>query len=300
MVLVFPPIQGDGGSHDTLCSQPSIRVASGTHPRTRLAAKAKVGRGDRAWRTATIGYYTKGAMVRSSLRRCGRDGGVNTLPTWATSCLLQARLHQETIEHWTLCFQVFLQLVAEVLGDLSEAFVQGIGSVAKGWRPATENARRATLPHARPIGDIMHMWARFRQQLPKMCQEDLSQEPTAASSKTHEWQIRRGMTALCDFAPTLEIMDAVLRCFFGNCADSLGEKEAVKYLYDQECVHESSQHTAAQRRIPIHGHLQTTYLFAVAWQGLFCDYPWYKARESATGESSLEVGQGLQEYGVYG
>ena len=143
-----------------------------------LAAGAKVGRGDRAWRTATIGYYTKGAMVRLSLRRCGRAGGVITLPSNATSCrpLLQARMHQETTENWTLCFQVFLQVVAEVLGDLSEEFVQSIVSVAKDWSSAIEHARRATLPHARPIGDITHMWARFRQQLPKKCKENLSQE----------------------------------------------------------------------------------------------------------------------------
>ena len=44
------------------------------------------------------------------------------------------------------------------------------------------------------------------------------------------------MEALCDSAPTLEIMDAVLRCFLEYCADALGEKEAVKYLYDQDYV----------------------------------------------------------------
>ena len=158
-----------------------------------LAADAKVSRGDRVWRTATIGYFKKGALVRSSQRRCGRDGAVIALPAYATSCrpLLQAHIRRDTHENWTLCCEVFPQLVAEVLGALCEEFVQSILSLAINWSPATENARR-------PIGDITHMWARFRHQLPKKCKEGLSQEPTVASSKTHAWQIQRGTKALCD------------------------------------------------------------------------------------------------------
>ena len=92
-----------------------------------LVADAKVGKGERAWRVATIGFLGKSGLHRSSLKRLGAGGRVQSM-VYTTSCrpVVQALFDQETNDNWVALFDLFLDLGALVLGISREHFAASI------------------------------------------------------------------------------------------------------------------------------------------------------------------------------
>jgi hypothetical protein len=181
------------------------------HEQLILGVDAKVGKGNGAWRIATIGFYVKDELVRSSLRRFDEGRRVRCLAYTTTfRPLLQALMHHETTNNYRDFFNHFLDLGAFVLRISREHFAQSIVSLGKDFCDAAEQARLQFLPHARPCGDSTHMFARFALQLPRKCLDVGSTDITAVSAKTHDKQVSSGMRDVCGSAPTIDILDAVL------------------------------------------------------------------------------------------
>jgi hypothetical protein len=193
------------------CKGMMALLQSYKHEQLILGVDAKVGKGSGAWRIATIGLYVKDELVRSSLRRF--DGGrrVRCLSYTTTfRPLLQALMHHESTPNYRDFFNDFLDLCAFVLGISREHFAHTLVSLGKDFCDAAEQARLELLPKARPCGDSTHMFARFALQLPRKCGAAAPSEITAASAQAHDKQISSGMRVVCESAPTIDILDAVL------------------------------------------------------------------------------------------
>ena len=238
-----------------------------------LAVDAKVGRGNAAWRTASIGFYKKSELAKTTLTR--RDHKSLQMRAYTTSfCpVLQARMHQETNENWSAMFNDFVDIIAHVRGIEREVAKQSCFQCAKDFNDAIENGRKNICPDARPIGDPTHMWARFGLQLPRKCRDVATEEPTAASQKPNSQQMLSGMEAMCTLSPTIDILDVVLEHFLVQCTDILKEQAATDYLRENNYVVKVAREQVQRWHIEIRDEHKQSFWFCPAWQGLFGAYP---------------------------
>ena len=236
-----------------------------------LAVDAKVGKGPRAWRIATIGFLGKTGLRRTNIKRWNGFRVQGLAYTTSFMPVLQALINEETTENYIALYNLFLDLGSHILGISRDHFARSIRRLAKDFNPGSEAARLSVLDSARPCGDTTHQNARFAIQLPKKCRNTSVQEPSLRSDRPHHEQILEGMRVFCLAAPTIDILDAVLVVAQDFWSTVLGEAEAVKYLTTEKYVERVPREKLQEWKIHVASDTKDAFYFCKAWVGLFAN-----------------------------
>lgn len=134
------------------CRGMLLALQSYRHEELLLGVDAKVGKGSKSCRIATLGLLVKENLTRSSFKRDSSGNCIRILAYTTTfKPILQALMNWETDDNYCDFMNVFLNLCAITLG-ISEDFLRThCVLMAKDFNQSSENARAQVMPHARPL-----------------------------------------------------------------------------------------------------------------------------------------------------
>ena len=139
------------------CRGMLLALQSYRHEQLLLGVDAKVGKGSKSCRIATLGLLVKDSLTRSSFKRDSSGNCIRILAYTTTfKPILQALMNWETDDNYRDFLMVFLSLCAHTLGVSEDFLRMHCVLMAKDFYQSSENARGQVLPHARPVDMPSH------------------------------------------------------------------------------------------------------------------------------------------------